>query len=119
MAITPDELRAKMVQIAGRYLDRVTRELVQLRTLVDNAASGNLDLVREIEALTHRMHGSGAMLHFDEISGHAGDLERLAAGFLASGNVDQPRMLAVLEKLQAAIERACADREGGDRSISF
>jgi chemotaxis protein histidine kinase CheA len=108
-----------MVQIAGRYLDRVTRELVQLRTMVDNAASGNLDLVREIEALTHRMHGSGAMLHFDEISGHAGDLERIAAGFLASGNVDQPRMVAVLEKLQTAIETACSDRESGKKGTDL
>lgn len=108
--ITPDELRAKMVQIAGRYLDRVTRELVQLRAMIDNAAGGNLDVVREIEALTHRMHGSGAMLHFDEISGHAGELERMAAGFVAHGNVDQPRMVAVLGKLQAAVEKACADR---------
>ena len=110
MSITPDELRAKMVQIAGRYLDRVTRELGQLRTMIDNAASGNLDVVREIEAMTHRMHGSGAMLHFDEISGLAGQLERMAAGFLASGNVEQARMVTVFEKLQVAIEKACADR---------
>ena len=110
MSSGPDELRAKMVQIAGRYLDRVTKELVQLKTMVDNAASGNLDVIREIEALTHRMHGSGAMLHFDEISGHAGDLERLAATSLAEGKVDHPRMLHILGKLQAAVERACAQR---------
>lgn len=110
MSTTPDELRAKMVQIAGRYLDRVTREQVQLQGMIDSAAGGDLDVVREIEALTHRMHGSGAMLHFDEISGYAGDLERMAAGFIASGTVDQPRMVAALEKLQAAIAKACADR---------
>ena len=110
MAITPDELRAKMVQIAGRYLERVTRELVQLRTMIDDASSGNLQMVREIEALTHRMHGSGAMLHFEEISGLAGELERMSAGFIAAGNMDQPRMLAVYEKLKAAIEKACAER---------
>jgi chemotaxis protein histidine kinase CheA len=110
MSTGPDELRAKMVQIAGRYLERVTRELVQLTTLVDNAASGNLDVIREIEALTHRMHGSGAMLQFDEISGHAGELERLAANAVASGAVDQPRMLEVLGRLQTAIERAVAER---------
>lgn len=105
-----DELRAKMVQIAGRYVERVTREVVQLRTLVDNAASGNLDLIREIEVLTHRMHGSGAMLHFDEISSCAGELERLAAGCAASGRVDQPRMIELLGKLQAAIDKALAER---------
>jgi chemotaxis protein histidine kinase CheA len=110
---TPEELRAKIVQIAGRYLDRVTKEVVQLRAMIDDAASGNLDVVREIEALTHRMHGSGAMLHFEEISGYAGDLERMSAGFLAAGAVDQPRMVSVLDKLQAAIDKACADRAAG------
>lgn len=110
MAMTPEELRAKMLQIAGRYLDRVTRELPQLRTMIDDASSSNLDVVREIEALTHRMHGSGAMLHFDEISSHAGELERMTAGFIASGEVDQSRMLATFDKLKAAIEKACAER---------
>ena len=110
MSSGADELRAKMVQIAGRYMERVTREVVQLRTLVENAASGNLDVVREIETLTHRMHGSGAMLQFHEISGCAGDMERLAAGFIASGTVDQPRMVEALEKLQVAIDKAAAAR---------
>ena len=110
MSSGPEELRAKMVQIAGRYLERVTKEIVQLRALVDSAASGNLDVVREIEALTHRMHGSGAMLHFDEISGQAGELERMAATFVASGSVDQPRMVETLRKLQAALDKAVAER---------
>ena len=110
MAKNPDELHAKMVQIASRYLDRVTREIVQLRALVDSAASSDMKAVGEVEALTHRMHGSGAMLHFDEISGHAGELERMAAGFIAAGQIDLPRMQTTLEKLQAAIDKACANR---------
>ena len=110
MSSGPEALRARMAQIAGRYLDRVIKEIVQLRSLVDSAASGNLEVVREIEALTHRMHGSGAMLQFDEISGRAGELERMSAGFVASGNVDQPRMVETLEKLQAALDKAVAAR---------
>ncbi|WP_116809268.1 Hpt domain-containing protein [Steroidobacter cummioxidans] len=113
MSTGADELRVKMAQIAGRYIERVTRELVQLKGLIDDAAGGNLEVVREIEALTHRMHGSGAMLQFEEISGHAGELEHLAAGCLASGKVDQPRMVEILGKLQAAI-----DREIERRSVS-
>jgi len=110
MATGPEELRAKMAQIAGRYLDRVIKEIVQLRALIDDAASGNLDVVREIESLTHRMHGSGAMLQFNEISGCAGELERMAAEFVASGNVDQPRMVEALGRLQTAIDTAVAAR---------
>jgi HPt (histidine-containing phosphotransfer) domain-containing protein len=112
MSLSPDELQAKVKVIAGRYLDRVSREIEQLKALVDNAASGDLAVVREIEALAHRMHGSGAMLHFDEISGLAGELERISAEFGETGQVDQPRMIPVLQKLQAAIERACANRAG-------
>jgi chemotaxis protein histidine kinase CheA len=111
MTTTPEELQSKIAQIAGRYLDRVAREIGQLRTLVDNAANGDLDVVREIETIAHRMHGSGAMLHFEEISGHAGELERMAADFLRAGKADQPCMITVLQRLQGAIERACASRQ--------
>jgi HPt (histidine-containing phosphotransfer) domain-containing protein len=110
MSSGPDELRAKMAQISGRYVERVTREVVQLHTLIENAASGNLDVLREIEVLAHRMHGSGAMLHFDEISGEAGELERVAASSVASGMVDRPRMNEILGKLQAAIRKATPPR---------
>lgn len=110
MGVSPEELQAKVAVIAGRYLERVSREIGHLKTLVDNAASGDLTVVKEIEALTHRMHGSGAMLHFDEISGLAGELERMSAQFGDSGQVDQPRMLPVVERLQAAIAKACANR---------
>src|SRR5688572_24729256 len=100
MTTTPEELQNKIAQIAGRYLERVTKEVEQLRDLVDSAASGELAVVREIETLTHRMHGSGAMLNFGEISGHAGQLERLSADFLRAGKVDQSRMIPILRELQ-------------------
>ena len=110
MSTTPEQLHARLVQIAGRYLDRVSKEVVQLGSMIDDAAGGDLGVVREIEMLTHRMHGSGAMLHFDEISGYAGELERMAAAFIAAAHVDQPRMVAKFQQLQAAIDKACAER---------
>ena len=110
MGTTPEELQAKVAVIAGRFLERVSREIEQLKTLVDSAASGDLAVVKEIEALTHRMHGSGAMLHFDEISDPAGELERMCAEFGSTGKVDQPRMIPVLQRLQAAIAKARANR---------
>jgi hypothetical protein len=110
MGVSPEELQAKVAVIAGRYLDRVSREIEQLKTMVDQAAGGDLAVVKEIEALTHRMHGSGAMLHFDEISGLAGELERMSAEFASTGQVDQPRMIPVLQRLQAAIVKARANR---------
>ena len=110
MSITPEELQAKVAVIAGRYLDRVSREIEHLKTLVDSAASGDLTVVKEIEVLTHRMHGSGAMLHFDEISDPAGELEHMCAEFASTGKVDQPRMIPVLQRLQAAIAKTCANR---------
>jgi len=110
MSISPEELQAKVAMIAGRYLDRVSRELEQLRTLVEKAAGGDLAVVKEIEALTHRMHGSGAMLNFDEISGSAAELERMSVEFASTGQVDQPRMVPALQRLQAAVAKACANR---------
>jgi hypothetical protein len=108
---TPEELQNKIVQIAARYLNRVAREVGELRVMIDKAGSSDMDVMRDIEALTHRMHGSGAMLHFDEISGHAGAMEKMAAGFLSAGHSDQSRMLELLQQLQVAIDKACAERD--------
>jgi chemotaxis protein histidine kinase CheA len=113
MGVSPEELQAKVAVIAGRYLDRVSREIEHLKTLVDTAANGDLAVVKEIEILTHRMHGSGAMLHFDEISSLAGELEHMSAEFASTGRVDQPRMVPVLQRLQAAVAKACANRAAG------
>jgi HPt (histidine-containing phosphotransfer) domain-containing protein len=110
MGVSPEELQARVAVIAGRFLDRVSTEIEQLKAMVDSAASGDLTVVKQIEALTHRIHGSGAMLSFDEISGYAGELERMSAEFAATGNVDQPRMLPALERLQAAVTKACVKR---------
>ena len=110
MAPTPEELQNKLAQIAVRYLDRVGKEIEQLRGMVDMAATGDMSVVRDIEALAHRMHGSGAMLQFHEISGHAGTLERMAAEFVSAGKIDSARMVTALGQLQAAIDAAHAAR---------
>ena len=111
MTVTPEELENKIAQLAGRFLDRVVKEVQQLRSMVEAAASGDQNVVREIETLAHRMHGSGAMLRFHEISAQAGELESMAAGFLSAGVVDQPRMLPVLAQLEATIAKACEARK--------
>jgi len=111
MTTTQDELQNKIIQIAGRYLNRVTREVGELRAMIDKAGSSDMDVMRDIEALTHRMQGSGAMLRFDEISGQAGAMEKMAAGFLAAGRADPPRMLELLQRLQVAIDKACTERD--------
>lgn len=107
---TPEELQNKLAQIAVRYLDRVGKEIEQLRGMVDAAANGDLNAARDIETLAHRMHGSGAMLQFHEISNQAGTLERMAAEFVSAGKIDIARMVPVLEQLQAAIDAAHAAR---------
>lgn len=111
MTTTPEELQNKLTQIAGRYLDRVGKEIEQLRGMMAVAASGDLNAVRDIETLAHRMHGSGAMLQFHEISGHAGTLERMAVECFSAGKFDSERIVPVLAQLQAAIDTACAARQ--------
>jgi len=116
MVTTPEELQNRIAQIAVRFLDRISKEVEQLRTLIDAAADGNLQPVRDIETLAHRMHGSGAMLRFDEISGRASDLERMAAEFLRAGQADQPQMILALQRLQAAVDKAVAARQAASSS---
>jgi HPt (histidine-containing phosphotransfer) domain-containing protein len=106
----PPELQEKIAQIAQRYLDRVPGEVEKLQEMIGQAASGNADILGDLEALAHRIHGGGAMLRFEEISDRAGVLEQLAHDARQGGNADIDQMRVAHLELTAAVARAVTQR---------
>lgn len=104
----PPELQQKIAQIAQRYLDRIPGEVEKLDEMIGEAAAGNAEILGDIEALAHRMHGGGAMLHFEEVSDRAGVLEHLAHEARQGGTADFDKMRAAQQTLKAAVEKARA-----------
>ena len=77
-----EKLTQQMSDIGNRYLKRTLGELERLQELLGQARTGDAESVREIERITHKINGSGAMFGFDSVSERAHQMEILAeSGF--------------------------------------
>ena len=73
--------RARMAELATRFVDRTAADLVKLRAAL---AQDGREAFADIEQLAHRMAGAGAALGFDELAEHAMRIETVADSRKAS-----------------------------------
>jgi HPt (histidine-containing phosphotransfer) domain-containing protein len=79
-----EKLQQQMAQIGSRYIARTFGELQRMQELLQQALGGSLAMMKDLEHLAHKIHGSGAMFGFDRVSDQAGEIEHIA-GFLHRG----------------------------------
>lgn len=99
-----EKLQRQIADIGVRYLKRTLGELAQLRDLLASARAGTPDALKQLERMAHKIHGSGAMFGFDEVSERANELERL----VANGSTDDDAMQRVeasIEALEAQVQK--------------
>lgn len=105
-----DKLHQQLGDIGVRYLKRTLGEITVLSEKLQSLRSGQSGALKEIEHLSHKIHGSGAMFGFDELSRHARDIE-VAAGT----GTDAPQLHDQLERhiadLAAAAQIAAQERK--------
>jgi HPt (histidine-containing phosphotransfer) domain-containing protein len=105
-----DRLQQQIADIGVRFLRRTLGEVSQLREYLDSARAGSLDSLKQLERLAHKIHGSGAMFSFDELSERANEIERLAS----TARNDIKSLDEIEEALRALEEQVDeAAREGG------
>ena len=115
-----DKLKQQMAQIGVRYIGRTLGELQRMHELLHSVLNGSPALLKDLEHLAHKIHGSGAMFGFDGLSENAGEIEHIA-GFLGKGegaeqykNMSESelhqRLQAAVTKLDAATRKAAAER---------
>ena len=80
-----ERLKQQMAQIGTRYLGRTLGEMQRMRELLQSALNGSPALLKDLEHLAHKIHGSGAMFGFELVSDQAAQVEHLA-GFLRKGD---------------------------------
>jgi len=73
-----DRLRQQMAQIGARYIARTAGELQRMRELLQQALGDAPAMMKDLEHLAHKIHGSGAMFGFDRVSDQAGEIEHIA-----------------------------------------
>ena len=80
-----DKLREQLASIGARYLKRTLGDLQRITELASDAQAGSPTALKDLEQAAHKIHGSGAMFGFHEVSDHAGTIEQIA-GHLADGD---------------------------------
>lgn len=100
-AVKRAALSSKLKELGARFTERNVGDLAALDACVQRLRSGAPDALSDIEAIAHRMSGTGATLGFHAISAAAETLERLAG----SPGMHLDQLAAALENLRAAIAK--------------
>jgi HPt (histidine-containing phosphotransfer) domain-containing protein len=98
-----NKVQQQLGEIGLRYLKRTLGEIATLRGLLVQLQAGEKERLKEIEHLSHKIHGSGAMFGFDHLSSQAREIE------IAAGNeADSPDLHSRLELYINGLENAAA-----------
>jgi HPt (histidine-containing phosphotransfer) domain-containing protein len=115
-----DKLKQQMAQIGVRYLTRTLGEMQRMHEVLHSAVNGSPAMMKDLERLAHKIHGSGAMFGFDGLSDNAGEIEHIA-GVLGNGEGPEQyksmseselhqRLHSAVAKLDAATRQAATER---------
>jgi HPt (histidine-containing phosphotransfer) domain-containing protein len=104
-----DQLQNQIADIGVRFLKRTIGEVAQLREFLDSARAGSLDSLKQLERLGHKIHGSGAMFGFDELSERASEIERLASTGRSNDSKSLDRIEEALRALEVQVDKAARD----------
>jgi chemotaxis protein histidine kinase CheA len=117
MNVTPEQraaaARARMSELAEKFLERTRREVLTLRERFVQLGGGDAGALDEIVHLSHRMTGTGATLGFDSLSDFAQRVEKLAGAGVVPDAPALARLGAAIDALAAEVERVASSRGGG------
>jgi HPt (histidine-containing phosphotransfer) domain-containing protein len=71
------QLREQVVALGVKFLQRTQDQTASLRELLEGLSKGDESVLPRMQELSHKIHGSGAMFGFEEVSRFAGEIEQL------------------------------------------
>jgi len=95
--------RARMAELAAKFIERSCGEVVMMREGLAKAAGGDMNALGEVHQLAHRMAGTGATLGFEQLGERAARLEYLVE-IPAPGAVPDKSTLAQINAALDAVE---------------
>jgi len=98
-----EQLREQVKLLGEKFLLRTAGQITTLREQMLRLRAGNRDALVMIQELTHKIHGSGAMFGFADLSERAGEMERLVVAG-ATGTEALDRLDTLIDQLGAALE---------------
>jgi len=109
MTDSEEQLREQIRILGEKFLLRTAGQITTLREQLLRLRSGDREALVIIQELTHKIHGSGAMFGFADVSDRAAQIERLVVAG-ATGSESLERMAAPLDQLSAALEATRSQR---------
>ena len=104
-----EQLREQVKVLGEKFLIRTEGQIITLREQLRRVRAGDRPALVVIQELTHKIHGSGAMFGFADLSDRAGEIERLVVAG-DTGNDTLDRMDTLIEQLDAALEATRSER---------
>jgi CheY-like chemotaxis protein len=118
-AVSPAPAQVHVEALAAKFLRRAAADIVLLRRKINEACLGDVSALKDVEHISHKMHGSAAMLGFQRMSAIGEAIERLAAGVIAEAEAHGPiAESALVQQISDCIEQLAAAVEGGPATAS-
>jgi two-component system OmpR family response regulator len=76
--------QAQVDSLTISFLQRAWADVINLANMIERAQNGDRSLFKEIERVSHSLHGAGAMFGFPKLSEVGGTMARIVEGFAAS-----------------------------------
>jgi two-component system, OmpR family, response regulator len=86
----PETVEEQVQALYDAFLVRTRSEAATMRELVQRSLGGDRPALTQLEKITHRIHGTGAVFGFSAISDCAEVIERMAERLLAKDAADSP-----------------------------
>jgi len=92
--------QAQVDSLTINFLQRAWTDVINLAKMLERAQNGNRSVFKEIERVSHSLHGAGAMFGFPKISDLGGTMARMVEGLVAGaeapGSAREPAVLRQL-----------------------
>jgi HPt (histidine-containing phosphotransfer) domain-containing protein len=72
------QMREQMQELSRKFLQRTAGQVATFREQLKQLALGDGSVLTSMQEVAHKIHGSGAVFGFEQISEHAGELELLS-----------------------------------------
>jgi hypothetical protein len=107
-----DALQAQLSALSVQFLERTRGHVELLKSLLERIGRAELAALLELRAISHKIHGSGAMFGFPDISDPAGEIECASDELLTrDAQLQQPVPPEFLLNVSAALERLGSEVE--------
>jgi two-component system, OmpR family, response regulator len=107
-----DPVRAQMDSLTANFLRRASADVINLAKMIEGAQQGDQSAFKEIERVSHSIHGAGAMFGFPKMSEAGGIMARMVQRLTAAAPPNSSACeSAVIEQLKVCCKQLAEEVE--------